>query len=65
MNSSITGWEWLITLGVFAAFWLIPSYFVGKAAEKKKRSFWAFFFISVFFSWILGGMIVAIMRKED
>jgi Na+/proline symporter len=65
VSSSITGWEWLGTLAIFAIFWLVPSFFVGKAAEKKKRSFWAFFFISVFFSWILAGIIVAIMRKEN
>jgi hypothetical protein len=65
LNQGITGFEWLGTLAVIAIFWIVPSFLVGKAAAKKKRSFWAFFFISFFFSWVLGGIIVAIMKRED
>lgn len=65
MESGITGWEWLGTLVVFGLFWIVPCFLVARAAAAKKRSFWAFFFISFFFSWILGGIIVAIMRKDN
>lgn len=65
MESGITGFEWLGTLAFILIFWIVPSYLVGKAAAKKKRSFWAFFFISFFFTWVLGGIIVAIMKRED
>lgn len=65
MDSGITGWEWLGTLAIFALVWIVPCVLVARAAARKKRSFWAFFFISFFFSWILGGIIVAIMKKES
>jgi predicted permease len=65
MEAGITGWEWLGTLAVFALVWLVPCFLVARAASRKKRSFWAFFFISFFFSWILGSIIVAIMKKES
>lgn len=65
MDSGITGWEWLGTLAFFLILWIVPSFLVARAAAAKKRSFWAFFFISIFFSWILGGIIVAIMKKEN
>jgi predicted permease len=64
MDSGYTGFEWIGTLAFFAIFWIVPSLLVARAAAAKKRSFWAFFFISFFFSWIFGGIIVAIMRKE-
>ncbi len=61
MDSGSNGWIWLAT---FLIFWILPSFLVARAAAAKRRSFWAFFFISVFFSWMFAGIIVAIMRKE-
>lgn len=65
MNTEVTGFEWLGTLAFIAIFWIVPSVLVGRAAAKKKRGFWPFFFISFFFTWVLGGIIVAIMKKEE
>lgn len=61
----ITGFEWVLTLAFFVLAWLLPCFLVARAAAAKKRSFWAFFFISFFFSWVLAGIIVAIMKKEN
>ncbi|MEN9970324.1 MAG: hypothetical protein RLZZ229_532 [Actinomycetota bacterium] len=59
------GFEWVGTLLFIFVAWIGPSFLVARAAAAKKRSFWAFFFISVFFTWVLAGIIVAIMKKED
>lgn len=61
----VTGYEWVGTLAFILIAWVGPSLLVARAAKAKKRSFWAFFFISFFFTWVLGGIIVAIMKKED
>ena len=65
MDSGMTGWEFLGGLLFVALLWIVPCFLVARAAAAKKRSFWAFFFISFFFSWVLGGIIVAIMKREN
>jgi hypothetical protein len=39
--------------------WILVSYFVGRAADRKHRSFMSFFLISFFVSPIVGAVIVA------
>ena|ERR1019366_6514395 len=39
--------------------WILVSYFVARAADRKNRSFTSFFFIAFFVSPIVGAVIVA------
>lgn len=51
---------WLI---VFVAwFWL--AYVIGKAAERRGRSYWAFYLLSLLVSPVIMGIIVASLRAE-
>lgn len=57
----IAGYWLAILLAIILHFWL--SHVVAKAAERKGRSYAAFFFISLFFSWILAFIIVATIAE--
>jgi hypothetical protein len=49
----------VVIVGLLIIAWLVVSYFVGRAAEKKNRSFASFFLIALLVSPILGAIIVA------
>jgi hypothetical protein len=46
-------------------FWILISYFVGRAADRKNRSFASFFLISFFVSPMVGAIIVAALPPTE
>jgi len=55
-----------IVVGVIALvlhIWL--SHVIAKAAERRNRSYWAFFWLSFFVSWIIMGIIVATLPSPS
>lgn len=42
-----------VELAVLALLWLVPAFFVGRFAERRGRSFAAFFVLSLVFSWVI------------
>jgi hypothetical protein len=51
------GYAIVALIGIALHIWL--SHLIGKAAERRNRSYWAFFWLSFFVSWIIMGIIVA------
>jgi hypothetical protein len=43
--------------------WFVPSWLVATYAEKKGHSFWGFFLLSIFTSWLIG-LIGALLVKD-
>lgn len=50
---------YLVVSALVLALWILVAALVGKAAERKLRSFWSFFLIALFISPLLGAVIVA------
>ena len=50
---------YLVVSVLVLALWILVAALVGKAAERKLRSFWSFFLIALFISPLLGAVIVA------
>jgi hypothetical protein len=49
---------------VVVAIWVMVAVFVGRAAERKNRSFMSFFLIALFISPTLGAIIVAALPPD-
>lgn len=55
----------VILLGLTLIAWLVVAYFVGRAAERKERSFGAFVLIALLVSPALGAVIVAALPPSS
>jgi hypothetical protein len=64
-DGQITGFwvGYAIVVVVGLAVHILLSHAIGKAAERRNRSYWAFFWLSFFVSWIIMGIIVATLPK--
>jgi hypothetical protein len=66
-DGQVTGfWVGYVVVGIVALIvhiWL--SHAIGKAAERRNRSYWAFFWLSFFVSWIIMGIIVATLPNSS
>jgi len=52
---------WLIVLVI----WILVSHAIGKAAERRGRTYWAFFWLSLLASPLIMGMIVATLPMNE
>jgi hypothetical protein len=55
----------VLVVAIFVTFvgWFVPSWLVATYAEKKGHSFWGFFLLSIFTSWLIG-LIAALIAKK-
>jgi hypothetical protein len=58
-STGAAGWAILAGGIVGLIIWILVSYFVGRAADRKNRSFASFFLVAFFVSPIVGAVIVA------
>jgi hypothetical protein len=52
---------WLIVIAIC----VLLSHVIAKAAERRGRSYWAFFWLSLLVSWVIMGIIVATLPNES
>ena len=51
---------WILALGLH----IFLSHVIGKAAERRGRNYWAFFWLSFLVSWVIMGIIVAVLPYD-
>jgi len=52
---------WVLAIAIHV--WL--SHLIGKAAERRGRNYWAFFWLSLLVSWVIMGIIVATLPYDE
>jgi hypothetical protein len=55
----------LLIIAIVIFIWIIIPYLIAKAAKERGRSFAGFFFLSILFTPLIGGLILALMGKNE
>ena len=55
----------LLIIAIIIVVTIIIPYLIAKAAREKGRSFAGFFLLSIFFTPLIGGLILALMGKNE